>query len=278
MDTRSLRVIILVAIVAVAVVLVAVLSTSRRPPPLEPTPAPTQAPIPSPTPEDRLIWSADLESGDLSAWEANSCGGEFNTGDGFSTVTDAVARSGRYSIAMHVDTDDGEDHATRLMRWCEPSEVDSAYFSAWYYFPERVDVSAGWWNIFQFKSRTEETNDPWWILNVGNREDGTMYIYLRDWIHERSYEQHAMDLPVGEWVHLEVFLRRAEDPTGQIKVWQDGTLLFDVTNVQTNYDSGRVSWGINSYSSGLEPRPTIIYVDDVAMSTMPIGPVTTAGN
>ncbi|MDI3340766.1 MAG: heparin lyase I family protein [Sphaerobacter sp.] len=285
MKHRSVRPLVIVALIVVASVIAALVTLDllqgpgRQPvaPSTEPTPTAGALPRPeepttTPIPPSPVLWSANLESGDLSDWEQDGCGGLFNTRDGTAAVTNKVAHSGRYALQLTVNADDGKDHATRLMRWCEPSDLDQAYFSAWYYFPERVSVDAGWWNIFQFKSRTEEDNDPWWILNVGNREDGTMYVYLRDWIHERSYDQFAKNLPVGQWVHLEVFLRKADDQTGQVTVWQDGTLLFDVTGVQTNYDGGRVSWGINSYSSGLSPSPTVIYVDDVMMSTAPITP------
>jgi len=290
MDTSRLRTIVMIALVAIASGVIGVLIADqiRGPTHPPPTPAPTAAVTPTPGstalpgpesgPQGQFVWAADLESGDLSSWEADGCGGEFNTGNGEARVTDAVAHSGRYSVELTVATDNGADNATRLMRWCEPSQHDAAYFSAWYYFPQQVDVSAGWWNIFQFKSRSETSNDPWWILNVGNRQDGTMYVYLRDWIHEKSYEQNVKDLPVGQWVHFEVFMRRAQDPTGEIMVWQDGTLLFHITNVQTNYDSGRVSWGVNSYSSGLNPSPTVIYIDDVVMSTTPVGNGQSAGN
>lgn len=187
MDIRRLLSIVMIVLVAVAAGVIGVLVADqvRGPTVPEPTPVPTEAPTSTPLPGPRavpppqLVWAADLESGDLSSWEADGCGGEFNTGNGEARVTDVVAHSGRYSVELSVATDNGTDNATRLMRWCEPSEHDAAYFSAWYYFPQHVDVSAGWWNIFQFKSRNETANDPWWILNVGNREDGTMYVYLR---------------------------------------------------------------------------------------------------
>lgn len=263
------------AVIAVCVLLLAVVGALVAVRLLSPEEQQQQASPPAGAPsvggDPTILWADGMETGTIASWESQDCGGEFNTGHGHTVASQDVVRTGRFSAKLSVDTRDGENDATRLMRWCEPTEYPEAYYSAWYYFPERVDVKAGWWNIFQFKSRTENANDPFWVVNVGNREDGTMYLYLRDWIHERSHVQTFKDLPVGQWVHIEAFMRRADGPTGQITVWQDGTLLFDLQNVQTHYPGGSSTWSVDNYSSGLDPEQATIYVDDAMISTTRIG-------
>lgn len=268
-------VVVLILAVAGALFAVRLLIPARQPAlqqqgvrPLTPTPA-GQAPENGTAPA--VVWADGMEAGSVAAWETRDCGGEFNTGDGNSVASTDVAHTGRYSAKLTVDTRDGERDATRLMRWCEPTDYAWAYYSAWFYFPQRVQVKAGWWNIFQFKSKTDYANDPFWVVNVGNRDDGTMYLYLRDWMHERSYLQTTKDLPVGRWVHIEAYIHRSDGSDGRITIWQDGTMLFDLSNVQTYYPGGSSTWSVDNYSSGLIPNRTSIYVDDAVISTTRIG-------
>ena len=218
-----------------------------------------------------VVWSTDFESGNLNAWSAGGGGGMFNSGNGNVTVTTERAHSGSRSAKMTINAT-GSDTGARLHRWAEPDSMKGAYYSAWYYFPQRVSVQGGWWNILQFKSRTSSRNDPFWILYVGNRSDGSMYVYLRDWIHKRSYQQTVANLPVGKWVHLEVYYEEASSNSGRVTVWQDGQQLFDLRNVQTGYSGGRLTWGVTNYASRLSPSQATIYVDDCVIATERQGP------
>lgn len=218
-----------------------------------------------------VVWSTDFEDGTLNAWSAGGGGGMFNSGNANVTVTNERAYSGSRSAKMTINAN-GSDTGARLHRWTEADRYKGAYYSARYFFPQRVNVQGGWWNIFQFKSRTSSRNDPFWILYVGNRSDGSMYIYLRDWINKRSYQQNVANLPVGKWVHLEVYYEEASDNSGRVTVWQDGVQLFDVRNVRTGYSGGRNTWGVTNYASRLSPTPTTIYVDDAVIATERQGP------
>src|SRR5690606_18639397 len=155
------------------------------------------------------------------AWDRDGGGGAFNSGGGQTSASRDRARSGSYSAKLTINTN-GSDVGARLHRWRELDQHNALYFSAWYYFPQRVSVHDGWWNIMQFKSRNSRNNDPWWILYVGNRSNGNNYIYLRDWINKRSYQQSVADLPVGRWVHIEAYLQQSGSNSGRLTVWQDG--------------------------------------------------------
>ncbi len=158
------------------------------------------------------------------------------------------------------------ESGTRMFRWLESHTYNDLYYSAWYYFPQNYWVvnpdTVGYWDIFQWKSRSASGRvDPVFVLNVGNRDDGTMYLYLRDW-RSRSYFQALKNVPVGQWFNITARYVCAGDNTGHVTFWQDSDLLFDVPNVQTRYPDGDCGWSVNNYSSGMIPVPTVLYIDD----------------
>jgi len=229
---------------------------------------PPPPPPPNPPSTDRVvIWQAGMENGDLSEWAepggSNYGGGEFNSSGGDSWASQDVARGGGWSAKMVLSNGSG---GTRLFRWREPGQNPEAFYSAWFYFPTRYEPDS-WWNIFQFKSKVSESkNDPFWLLKVQNRGNGSMYVALGDWINNRSYEQDVVDLPIGSWVHIECYLRQSDSMDGRLTCWQDGQLLWDLDGITTHYPGASNQWSVNNYSSGVAPAPTIIYVDDASIS------------
>jgi Polysaccharide lyase len=220
-----------------------------------------------------VLWSADQETGDLSQWDADQQGGVFNTGTGTASATTVVAHTGRYSIRLAIRNARGIPQAARIFRWDTSAKPNTeAYYSAWYYFPQRYHPAV-WWNIFQFKSEPENAaqSEPTWSLNVGNRRSGRMYLYLWDAINRRSYNQTIADLPERRWVHLEARYTTAVAPEGRITVWQDGRQLWDITSVQTTF-ANNVYWSVNSYTDDIRPSTVTIYVDDAVISSTRRGP------
>jgi len=213
----------------------------------------------------RVLWEADHETGDLSQWTWRQGEAVFNTGTGYVYVTHEVAsRSGRHSLVLGIyDAFGGMRQAARIFRWAEDAE--SAYYSAWYYFPKSYH-SANWWNIMQFKSPDESGRpEPTWVVNVHGRRDGHMRLYLWDALNEVAYHNQlpgrSMRIPIGEWVHIELYARRSVNEDGRIALWQDGVLLFDLEDVQTAITDS-IQWSIDNYTDAIDPTEVIIYVDD----------------
>ncbi len=225
----------------------------------------TPTPTPPPPTSGGLFWSANMETGDLTQW--NNGGGEFDSGTAYSVASQDVAHTGSWSAKMITTTP--PESGTRLFRWHESQTYPELYYSVWYYFPRNYSVP-NYWNIFQYKSKVNNHKiDPFYVLNVGNNSDGSMYLYLYDWQRKISYGQSLptrMNLPVGQWVHVQAFYRCAPDSTGRITIWQDGTQLFNVTGFSTRYSKGDCQWSVNNYSDSLTPSPAIIYTDDAAIS------------
>jgi hypothetical protein len=232
-----------------------------------------------------IIWSADHEEGQLSDWYVDNGGGEFNSGNAVSTASTDVAHRGRYSVKATISAPPVS--GVRLFRWTESLARQRAYYSAWYYFP-RIH-QAPWWNIFGFKSRpnTALESDPFWYVQVGNRPNGTMYLYLSWWpqlwpdrgvegphageFGGRDYRQTVKDLPAGQWVHIEAFLHQSAAFDGQIVVWQDGVEILNQSGVKTRYPAVGNEWSINNYTEAISPSPATIYVDDAVISTTRVG-------
>ncbi len=231
-----------------------------------------------------ILWSSGMENGSLDDWwspetQANhgccNLGGEFDSGIGSSLAAKDFAHTGDWSAKMTITTPSGtsEMSGTRLFRWGEPQTHSALYYSVWYYFPQRYSAP-NWWNVFQWKSKRSDTiNDPFFILNIGNRSDGSMYYYLYDWQKNISYDQSLMNIPVGQWTQVEAFYQCVGDNTGHVTFWQDGKQIFDVSNVQTRYSDGDCQWSVNNYSNLLSPSPATIYIDDAVISTSRIGGV-----
>lgn len=217
--------------------------------------------------QSEILWYADPQAHDLSPWETNEGGGVFKTGSGTATVDTGVQHDGHATIRLTVTRADGKhgNQAIRLFRWKETQQHQQAYFSVWYLFPRRYQPAV-YWNVFQWKSKTHDRDDPFWVLNVGNRPDGKMYFYLYDWQHGKSYQQDEVAIPERQWIHVEAFYRIASDNTGHVTIWQDGIELFDVANVQTRYADGDAQWSVDNYTDNISPSTATIYVSDPVIS------------
>ncbi len=218
-----------------------------------------------------ILWSAGMETGDMSEWYVGSGGGEFNSGNSDSKATTEQARTGQYSAKLTARTP--PTAGVRLFRWDEGTNADALYYSNWFYFPQAYKTPAGWWNIIQWKSdrSSESGSDPFFILNVDG-SDEEMTLYLFDWQKRITYPpKFYSPIPIGKWFQLEAYQTCTGGSSDQVKMWMDDVLLFDIQAVQTKYPGGTCGWSINNYSDHLSPSPTIIYVDDAAISTTRIG-------
>ncbi len=217
-----------------------------------------------------VLWSADHETGDISQWYIPSTGpvgdyggGLYLTGTAGSAASQEQARAGGWGLKMTITTP--PESAARMFRWREPRTFPALYYSVWYFFPQRYSVGL-YWNVLQWKSlRPAGANDPFFILNVGNRSNGAMYFYLYNWQSGQEFTQSVKNIPAGQWFKVDAFYQCAGDGTGRVAIWQDDTLLFDLPNVQTRYADGDCQWSVNNYSNGVSPTPAVIYIDDAAI-------------
>jgi hypothetical protein len=229
-------------------------------------------------PSSSVLWSADMETGDLSQWSQPDVPGGPNVGGGVfesgtsSAGVDAVsvAHRGTHSAKLFINTLNAPGIPTsgvRLFRWLEPQTHSDLYYRVWYYFPRRYipNGDPAWWNVFQWKSKRGGGSDPFFALNVGNRPDGSMYFYLYNQNSKTSYSQTVKNIPDSQWFRVDAFYQCTGDHAGHVTFWQDAEQIFDVSGVQTRYPEGDCEWSVNNYSNSLNPPTATIYVDDAAI-------------
>jgi hypothetical protein len=251
--------------------------------------------------QSQVLWSADHEGPGESDWYApgglNFGGGEFDSGcssssgagwagtsivmwdnDPTTPYPPAPPDGGNFGLAM-VNANScggGQAAGTRMFRWAESRAYDDLYYKVWYYFPQNYTLTGdpAWffWNIFSWKSKLGTLNDSFYQINIYNRPiTGNMYLSLYNWQTQTQIPRipgtETIDVPVNQWFYIEAFYKSRGDDTGQVQVWQDGTLFWDVQNVQTKYTGGLTEWAVMNYTSGLTPQPAYFFIDNAEIRT-----------
>jgi hypothetical protein len=75
-------------------------------------------------------------------------------------------------------------------------------------------------------------------------------------------------IPIGTWFHIEIFLKRASDKTGEISVLQDTFEILHATNLITD-TTPYGQWYVGNLTSNLNPAESTLYVDDVSVGPEP---------
>ncbi len=236
-----------------------------------------------------VLWFGDVEEGNLDDWAESYLkypgGGIFNTPgtdhpDSVSEASRDVAHSGSYSAKNTINNANGQSRGTRLFRWMDkgwdaggslfPQEI---YVSTWMYLPRNYGTQQ-FWNVFQLKSKLDGASKPVWTLNLQSQSDGTMRSYFYSKRNTPSGRPHNIsnpEIPIGEWFHLEAFVRQGNNNSGHLKFWINGELVADWPNVTTSLDD-HVRWSINNYTGDIDGGTATIYYDDAAVATRPLHP------
>lgn len=251
-----------------------------------PTEAPPEAEPPPAFNPASLIWYADMETDNLDQWypttDGRNCGGEQNNAGAISEVSAARSRpGGTRSAALRIQNVNG-DQGTRLERGrCESENYPQGlYYGVWFFIPVHHQTPAGWWNVFQFKSKKVPGqaglgSDPMWVLDLRDTDNNTMTLRLRDKVGEGTNyypQENPIHFPIGEWVHVEAFYKEGSQNDGAIIVWQNGVEIYRKLGVTTRYATGDARWSVNNYTEKIVPDPSTIYIDDATITTERIGP------
>jgi polysaccharide lyase-like protein len=136
---------------------------------------------------------------------------------------------------------------------------ESAYYSAWYYIPEALKDIKSAWNLWHFQGGADpdSLHDLWDVnLSKGVRA-GEWELAVLDRTENFTTYRSAdhISVPIGSWFQITLFLKRASDASGEIKLYQGSTLLFDQTNLKSD-----------ASADGATPATSSVYVDDVSIS------------
>lgn len=260
------------------------------------------SPIAVPPRTANVLWSAGMESGDLSEWagvSASSPGGS-STEYG---VASSVAHSGQRSMYMRlVDSVAGTGIRARVDNNIPgysggENLPDDAYYSAWYYIPTHVDVSPNHsWNIFQWKQTCTVNGNPTRChlehMKLVDLDNGRYGFWLNSWTDSDTGDwgngiwiilakNEQITVGVGEWFHIESRRVYDQGTNGRITTWVNGQQIWDVTGIKTehnwdySFQGWRRQWTVNSYntaSNGHTPSTHTLYVDDATVALTRQGP------
>jgi hypothetical protein len=211
-------------------------------------------------------WSTGFENGFADWQEPPNQGFCYAVGAASMTIVNAPVHSGNHAAAFTVDTiSDASESQSRCVR--QGVLPQAAYYGAWYYVPS-APVNMGNWNLLHFQGANVPDGmfahglwDVSLATPLGSSPRAYAYDFLRTSIPDASA---APSIPIGSWFHLEVFLHRATDGTGQFTLYQDGRVVTGRSGVATD-DSMWGQWFVGNLATALTPPTSTVYVDDVTI-------------
>ena len=221
-----------------------------------------------------VMWATDHESGQLDDWYADGGGGLLSdSAHGTAVIANGPARSGQYSLKL-TDLAMSDEEGAGIYR--ELQAPPDAYYSVWYYLPRLYQTNSQW-TIQKFRSRSD--SDPEQIghghdLNLRTLPGGQVVLYV--FSHDPAYLQAPLAdppafVPVETWFQIEVFYRPRTDETGQILVWLDDRLVYDLEDRRTA-GSDDVLWTPCNIGEDIQPSPPELYLDDAGISLVRVTP------
>jgi hypothetical protein len=208
-------------------------------------------------------WSTGFEDG-FCGYLAGG-GSCYSTGSATYKIVDAPVHSGHYAAAFNV-VGDGTSTSTDSRCFREGSLPQQAYYGAWYCFPTHA-TNTGLWNLVHFQGG-DARGQPLhglWDISVLNNDTGGLRLIVFDFLDGSTHDTTgAPAVPIGSWFHIQMFLKRASDATGEVNVFQNGTSLLHLTNLVTD-DSTFGQWYVGNLATNLNPAESTLYVDDVGI-------------
>jgi hypothetical protein len=221
-----------------------------------------------------VLWSATFEPGDLSEWTGDGQGGVNAQGIAIApTPTLDMAHTGRYAGKATVMPALGMMDSINYFYRVQPSPPE-AYYGAWFYIPPTFTVVT-WLSLIHF--RGSSTSDggmnvfPSWDVNLYTQPNGSLAAQLYNYVTLVDLQQpNPIAVPLGRWVHFEIFFRKAATPTGELQVWQDDVLILDAQNVVTAQSDWN-EWSVGAAANDITPGQGLVYVDDATISVTRLG-------
>ena len=236
-------------------------------------------------------WSRDGGMGSDGAIGSDpATGGTAGSVSGMSaSSTIAVAASQSHSGAHAAQL---QNNMTEQQQNCSLTRTGTtlparAYYSAWFYLPQRYTVGAGgFWAIMKFRRRDGNGNQHE-LYDLDLKDSGTdMTLRLYNWdkgTTEATLDSMDRKVPIGAWFQIEAYYcfaaecNSSNDPA--FSLWLDGTKLLDIPS-RTSEVTSWVAWEVANIGQGLtDPTKTppvsatvTLFVDDAAISLRPVRP------
>jgi hypothetical protein len=212
-------------------------------------------------------WQTSFDDGFCGYWrDAGFCYSDPGSSE-FRLVT-TPTRSGPFAAVFDLGVDGSDNtHQARCVR--EGVLPDEATYGAWYYIPSGSSDPINW-NLFHFQGGVPSEQLPgMWDVNVGQNDDGELSLYIANIRGRTDYRpEEPQPLPTDRWFHLEFYLKRAADETGEVALFQDGQELVRASGIVTD-DNPFVQWYVGNYTIAITPSRSTLYVDDVSIRLGP---------
>jgi len=227
--------------------------------------------IPAATAPVVVPWSTGFENAFCDYTNA----GGFCFGGGTHKIVTSPVHSGHYAAEFSVITSGTSSNQARCVRQgALPSE---AYYGAWYYIPTLATLNgnSSLWNLWHFQGGDtarhvpggDPSQDGLWDVTIVNQADGSLQLLVYDFLSGVVRKPaNPPPIPIGEWFHIQFYLKRASDATGAIRLYQNGKLLLERTGLITD-DSSWGQWYVGNIAKELKPPVSTLYVDDVTIDT-----------
>lgn len=210
------------------------------------------------------------------------------------TISKSIVHSGNRSYRFHLpspcNTCGQNNNQSFVVR---QQNIVNGYYSYWGYIDEGLNDKTG--IQFQFKADISSAGTgagPKMNLGIENKGFGRrFYLSIADcgttgeeiivgvkghhnndnckWMQANDT---ALAVPFRTWYHIEAYLK-ATETNGEVKVWQNGRLIFHVAHARLNTltipskDAFRefLQWHVGLYQSN-STTPQTIYVDDAVIA------------
>lgn len=235
-----------------------------------------------------LIWTADHETGTLDQWLGDGQGQAStprtpDTEENGNTpampgelsrieISGEQAHRGRYAVKLVNPTGWEQDFdGPELLHYLGP--LGTAYYSAWFYLPEQYRLEPHL-TLLRLRSRDPEGDELFNGEELQLRSLPTGGYVLQVFSNNNNFLLEPIADPAphvesGRWFQLEA---RFEPPSsGHLRVWLDGTLVYDLGGRPGAAGSDLVLAVCNVAQSS-DPAPVIVYVDDAAVSRSRVSP------
>ncbi|HET7539851.1 MAG TPA: heparin lyase I family protein [Polyangiaceae bacterium] len=190
--------------------------------------------------------------------------GGFCFGGGTHRIVTSPVHSGRYAAEFTVQSTDNANNQARCVR--QGTLPTEAYYGAWYYVPALATLNNNnsLWNLLHFQGG-DTAVDGLWDVTLVNTADGNLQLLVYDFVNSTVRKPtNPPVIPIGSWFHIQFYLKRASDATGTIRLYQDGKLLLEKTNLITDTSSW-AQWYVGNIAKDLTPSESTLYVDDVSI-------------
>jgi len=227
--------------------------------------------VPDKTDPIVVPWSTGFEN---DFCDYTSIGG-FCFGGGTRKIVTSPVHAGRYAAEFTVTSMDTRYNQARCVR--QGALPTEAYYGAWFYIPVFAKLSnSSLWNLWHFQGGDtarhvaggDSSQDGLWDVTIVNSSDGNslqllVYDFIAGVVRKPT---NPPAIPIGEWFHIQFYLKRASNATGVIRLYQNGKMLVEKTGIITD-DSSWGQWYVGNIAKELMPPNSTLYVDDVTIGS-----------